>query len=239
MNNEHDPLLVFVGFPQKDDNIPRATRHLMNLFQGTIGPFRFIPFEVQTFSTAKARNIIIAEARKTNAGKILMIDADMNAGEAQVLRILNRPELIIGGCYPKKELANEPSWVGNFDDIANAEGIAPGAPGGGFLKIERAAVERLVGVADRYLSDDATTRGEEQFAFFKESVIDDDWGLTGRWPRNVGEDFYFSWLAKRAGIPTFIDTVCQVGHIGLIDYLQVYAAIERAYKRGFEDGGIN
>lgn len=235
MKTEFDPNLVFVGFPQYSDTVSRKMRDLMTLLGDRIGKYTFIPFEAQSFSAAKSRNIIVAAMRKTKAGKLLLIDSDMNATQPHVERILSHAHRVIGALYPKKTLRAEgPEWVVNFDKThkKDANGVSGCIDvGAGFLKIDRDVIEAFISskMADPYYSDDRDTWGQVQHEVFNEGVESAVWGPgADPWERRLGEDFRFCYLCRVLGIPVHVDCACQVGHVGEVDFLQVYALIERA-----------
>lgn len=241
-----DPNHVFVGFPQYDNCVSRALRNLQVILRtGALPQYRFTFYEAQSFSASKARNVICAEALKTDAGKLLMIDADMEPTVAHVERILSHKERVVGGLYPKKLLRDEPEWVAHFrvgcakDARGMCEAVEVGA---GFLRIDMDVLDTLRGVGNHakyvteYLSDDEQARGEKQWQFFTETVIPYDWTIPGKdWPRRLGEDFFFCFKCWRAGVPVFVDCGCQVPHVGPVDYLALYALIERIIEEARDE----
>ena len=232
---KRDPNLIFVGMSSQSGDMTDATANGWDLVRdgAKLGPYTFIRRKVKCFSTAKARNIITSLAHSTAAGKMLMVDADMNFGEAQLLRILGHTELVVGGIYPKKELTESPSWVCNMIGDIRTDGLAPALDvGAGFLAIDLRAVDQLAKLHPKkfYLSEEPSTRGQREFALWEERVVEDEWNGR-RWPRRLTEDYYFCWLCRKAGIPVWVDTVCQLGHVGAVDFLQLTALIQRLKHR--------
>lgn len=234
MKTEFDPNLVFVGFPQYSNSVSRQLRNFQNAISDRVGKYTFIHFEAQSFSAAKSRNLIVAAARKTNAGKILMVDSDMNPTQAHAERILSHAHRVIGGLYPKKVLSDEgPQWVCNFDGShkKDVNGVSECLDvGAGFLRIDRDVIEQLIEAKSAlpYYSDDLGTWGQVQHEVFSEGVESAIWGPgTNKWARRLGEDFRFCYLCHELGIPVHVDCDCQIGHIGEVDFLAVYGLIER------------
>lgn len=228
-----DPFLVFAAMPRKDNKIPDATAALWERVQtgNKIGPYTFLSMTLQSFSTAKSRNMLTAVARDHGAGKILMIDADMNAGDAQLERILSRPERVVGGIYPKKLVGLKPSWVVSFakDGKLTPDGLHEAMDiGAGFLKIDMDVVDDMIvrWPKTRYLCEDDPWRGAEMFDLWAEGPVLHDWnGNKKPWPRYLTEDFYFCWRCWKLGIPVWADTKCQVGHLGEVDFLEIAKVI--------------
>ena len=217
------------------------------LFDQEIAGYRFIKRKVKCFSTAKARNIIANMAVKTDASKLLMIDYDNVFGVAQIERILSHDLDIVGGLYPKKQLSLTPRWVCNFTGETGPDGLARVKDiGCGFLLSKLSVFERILSndalypskfegdliLAPMFLSEDEGTRGEKMFQFYAERICEADWNGNGVWPRLLTEDFYFCWAAQQVGFKVWADTVCQIGHVGEIDYLTLTAELQKIQNGG-------
>lgn len=228
--------LVFVGLATSDGNMTPKTRELWNLFQPDgvqIGRWRFIARTCQSFSTAKARNILTALARDCGAAKLLMVDSDMVAGPAHLERILSHDEMLVGGVYPRKNISLTQQWVLNWEADAKTrpDGLAPVMDiGAGFLCVDMKLVDQMIERWPRtlYLSEDAPWTGEEMFDLWSEGVVDDVWRKgAGNWPRYLTEDFYFCWRARKLGYTVFADTLCTCGHLGQADYLLIMELVAK------------
>lgn len=238
MTNERtkkrDRNLVFAAMAKKDQGLPDATQRLWDSVKtgNRIGQFEFIRCSVQSFSTAKARNILTAIARDSAAGQLLMLDADMDLGDEHLLRLLSSPELMVGGVYPKKVISLQQSMVLNFTgEPVREDGLAPVTDiGAGALKIDLDLCDRMAErwPKTRYLSEDDPWRGVEMYDLWSEGVVDDVWQKgRGNWPRYLTEDFYFCWRARQLGVTIYADTLCTCGHLGQVDYLQIMALIQQ------------
>ena len=230
--SNRDPNLVFVGMPTRDGAMSLATRILFDLVGDgkRLGPYTFISRLYAGYDTATARNQLTAVALGTRASKMLLLDSDMGGGEPQVLRILGHKEAIVGGLYPKKELSINPKWVCNFIGFGKRpDGLAEALDvGAGFLKVDLAAVEWMISENPdaAYLSEEDWNRGARVWALWDPLVAEDDWGLTGRWTRRLSDDFAFCYRARRAGLKVWVDTVCQLGHVGPVDFLEVMTLLQ-------------
>lgn len=243
---KRDPKLIFVGMASQSGEMKDHTEQGWRLFDKEIAGYRFIKRKVKCFSTAKARNIIVALAMQTEASKLLMVDYDMVFGEAQIERILSHNEGVVGGLYPKKCFTLTPRWVCNFTGKSRPDGLGEALDvGAGFLAIDMEVFDRIVAVdeetseaggelilAPSYLSEDEGARGEKQFQFFAERIVRADWNGNGEWDRLLTEDFYFCWAAQQVGFKVWVDTVCQLGHVGEIDFLQLTADVQKLLSGG-------
>lgn len=229
-----NPYLVACCMAKFNNDLPDNTRALWDRVNtgNKLGDFEFLRMDATNFSTAKGRNTLTAFARETDAGTMLMIDADMNAGEAQLERILSRPERAVGGIYPKKQLSLSQEWV--FNPV---KGAAPNADGllrvrdigAGFFKVGLELCDQMAEEYPeaRYLSEDPNMRGMEIYDLWAEGVVTHDWNYDGKpWPRYLTEDFYFCHRLSQMGVPVYADTLCQCGHFGMVDYLAVMHMIQ-------------
>lgn len=236
-----DPKLIFVGMASQSGEMKDQTEQGWRLFDKEIAGYRFIKRKVKCFSTAKARNIIVALAMQTDASRLIMVDYDMVFGEQHIERMLSHADAVVGALYPKKFFTLTPRWVCNFTGEKRTDGMAAALDvGAGFLCIRMEVFDRIVAVdeetdecggelilAPAYLSEDEGARGENQFQFFAERIVNADWNGNGRWNRLLTEDFYFCWAAQQVGFKVWVDTVCQLGHVGEIDFLTLTAELQK------------
>lgn len=226
-----DPNFICVGMATVDGNMTETTRVLWERLEKPIGPYRFKTVKVKNYSTAKARNIITSHALRSDAGKLLMLDSDMNVGEQQVLRILSHKHRLVGGLYPRKQIGFRPEWVCNFSGSIAKDGLAPCIDvGAGFLAIDMSLVEEMTvnWPKLKYLCDNTEDRGEPMWDLWSHGVVEDTWNGpdTQPWPRYLTEDFYFCWRARQLDVQPYVDTVCQCGHLGTVDFLEVIALVQ-------------
>lgn len=217
--------------PTRDGGMSEKTRALWERLEDPVGPWRFLAWKIGGTSIGRARNIATAMALESDASKVLMLDADQWAGEDQLLRILGHAEPVVGGIYPRKEVAWPTRWCVNFSGALRPDGLRPATDiGAGFLRVDLEAIETIVKQNPqlRYLSDEEGTYGEQLFDLWSEGVATDSWSPGGpKFPRKLSEDFWFCWLARRAGFTVYADTLCQVGHVGAVDFLEVACLIQQ------------
>lgn len=229
--DERDPNLIFVAMPLNTTPTPQ-TQAAWDLFAQPIGPYRFERQKVHCYSAAKGRNILTALAVRSKASKVLFVDGDMNWSDIHVLRILQHKELCVGGLYPKKILSLTQHWVAQFlAPAAREDGLWESVEvGAGWLCVDLKLIEQLnaANPALRYLSDDPILKGEDIFDLWSEVVVVGDWlKQDAVWPRRLTEDFAFCWRIRQLGVPVWVDTICQIGHIGPVDFLQVVHMIQQ------------
>lgn len=230
--NDRDPNLIFAGMPLNTTPLAQTQAVWDLMTDGKkIGPYTFITRKVHCYSSAKARTILTAEALKSKAGKMLLIDGDMNAGPDQITRILQHKELIVGGLYPKKILTTKPQWVASFkgSPIRSDFLVDSWEVGAGWLAIDMQLILRLVKKHPelRFLSDDPQYLGQEMFDLWSEFISTENWTGTGAWPRRLTEDYAFCARVRKIGVTVWTDTHCQVGHIGSVDFLQMTHLIQK------------
>ncbi len=234
MPKQRDPNHVFVAMAKKDENLPSPTRDLWeNLATGRqLGRWKFTRAHCLSFSTPKARNILTHCALQTDASLLLMVDADMNAGEAQIERILSHNVDAVGGLYPRKNVSFKQEWVANFvrGSAVRPDGLWEVVDiGAGWLLLRLSAIERLIELHPEtaYLCDDPQWIGQTMHALWAEGPVTDDWNLNGKpYSRYLTEDFYLCYRLRKAGFQVWADTVCQIGHIGMADYLAIMTHIQ-------------
>lgn len=242
---KRDPLLVFVAMPKKDENLPACTRALWDLVKtgNKLEEFTFVSACCTSFSSNKSRNVLTALGLSTDAGVMLQVDADMNAGPEQLLSVLRRPEKVVGGIYPKKEISLKQSWVANFAVGAQmrADGLMQCVDiGAGFLKTDLGLVEDMTHKWPEtgYVCEDAPWRGETMWDLWSAGNKVEDWQLTGKpYSRYLTDDFFFCWRVRQMGLPVWADCRAQCGHWGGVDFLEIVTLIEELTKTA-EEGGV-
>ena len=232
--SDRDSTLVFVAMATFDGTMSEATRELWDRLDEPLGAWRFIKVKVHGVPVGRARNNLTKLAVDSYASKLLMLDSDINAGTVQLERLLGHKEKVVGGIYPRKEVNWPPRFVFNASGPALPTGLQPCREiGAGFLKIDLEVIEKII--ADNpsltYLSDAVQDDFEPCYDIWNESVIVDEW-FPGKpaFARKLSEDYAFCRLARLAGFEVWADTICQVGHIGQVDFLQVAAQIQACMR---------
>jgi hypothetical protein len=179
-----------------------------------------------SFSAPTNRNMLLWQAKQQGCSRVLFVDQDMAPTIQHVARILSHDVPIVGALYPHKDLQRL-RWVANFDKTKiDNNGMAPALEvGTGFLCVSMSAVFAMEEANPhlKYPCQYSATVGQLMWMLFNEQVVVDTW-QEGKppWPRLLSEDFFFCHLARKAGIPVYVDTKCQVGHIGPVDFLEVH-----------------
>lgn len=232
-----DKNLVFVGVPTRDGSMCQETdalfRHLEN---AEIGGRRFLTYRGIGGGIGRARNILTALALESGAGEMLLMDADVNAGPAQVERILSHDDPVVFGLYPAKKLVWPTRWVVNWLNGVSGSNVRPDGLrealecGAGFVRVSLAAIEQVIadGHALPYTPDDAEFADRLFFDLWAEGVVTNEWAPGKTYARKLTEDFYFCHLLRQSGFRIWVDTVCQVGHMGGADFLAIAQLIQRA-----------
>ena len=238
-----DPKSVLVGLPAAGDPLFDLSR-MVALLENHPNPYgwKFRVVKIGNQGLAKARNVLTFLARCSDASQIVMIDSDVPATNGHVYRLLDHPELVVGALYPKKEIPL--AWVGEFREVdpkrAHPKGLWPMlSVGSGLVKVRLEAIDQLLGRwwagPPHYESDEEAPaygmhKGDRLHDIWGVGVVTDDW-FGRRYPRYLTEDYWFSWLCRRAKIPLWVDPFCQVGHVGRCDFLEVNAKIEAEVER--------
>lgn len=143
----------------------------------------------------KARNEITARFLKSDCDCLLFLDADLVFDAGDMLRLLERPEDVIGSAYVRKDGSGkynvrplEP--LNEHDGAWECEGIATG-----FLKISRRALESMA----------VPAYGDSQTPVFFESGLFDGvyWG----------EDYLFCKRYREQGGRVWL-LPADIGHVG-------------------------
>jgi hypothetical protein len=191
------------------------------------------------------------------ATDLFFIDSDMAWNPHAFMQILYRPEPVIGGTYPVKnkwELwTSKPAIKGtdedkHYDGIPLSDGsslIEAHQLAGGFLRIKRSVLERLMEAYpfDKY-HDTTPIESErrEQYEFFSAGLnrepevnllndienrikasdgpvklddLKDRFDELKQTRQFVGEDYYFSDKCRKNGIPLFIFPNATISHFGV------------------------
>lgn len=223
---------VFVAMPLYDGKPEWQTALGWDIInRQPIDGVEFVPCKLKSFSAAKGRNLLVWKAQQEGCDRILFIDQDAVFNEHHLLRILSHDVDIVGGLYPHKD-PKALRWVCQFETShVEANGLTHAVEiGAGFLcvKLEAIATMQFAFHNHRFVSEDDQMRGESIWMLFRDSIVTADWNRNGKpWPRLLTEDFYFCYIARQCGFTVWADTLCQIGHVGVIDYLEMHAAKEK------------
>jgi hypothetical protein len=194
-------------------------------------PFTFEVKRCLANGIGDSRNMLTYLARCSRASKMLMLDDDMILQPYQFFRILSHTEPVVGALYPKKELPIR--WAGEFMPGQDNQVMKQmWHLGTGFIRVDMAVVDQLVATSppeDHYEGE----HGEPLVDLFREGTYEADWFSAGRvWRRKLAEDYAFSYLWRtRCGGQCFLDSHCQVGHEGPVDYLRLAMEFEKSVNQ--------
>jgi hypothetical protein len=180
--------------------------------EGVLGAFEGRKVVPMVFS----RGIYVALARnaaatffleKREEEYLLFIDLDIRFGKGEVDALMESEEAIVGGLYFLRESGRAHACftglrpglslkVGGVEEVARL--------GTGFMRIHRRVFEALAAERPRYVYE-----GREEIDFFPVGVLGGEW---------LGEDWYFSELARKAGFRVMLDTRVQLLHEGVCLY---------------------
>lgn len=171
-------------------------------------------------SAARGRNNLISDFLDTDADALFFIDTDvLIKGHAQQLvNLALRDKAIVGGLYPHK--TKELRWC--LNTIPGEEPILQGPDAGlmkvdkigtGLLRIKREAIEHMIKTFPEvaYTDDDPNSNGKTRYALCQETVVHDPQFGKPRW---MTDDWYFCYLARKAGLDIWADTTFFCQHEG-------------------------
>lgn len=228
---QRDPNKIFVAMIL-EETLTRET----SLFWEEIGKEGVIPgVEIVRYrlvgpGLVKARNICTYAAWNTDCGKFVFIDSDMKPSVRLLAQLIAHDVEAVSGMYPKKR-ADRLEWVGNMSGTGKRpDGLTECLEfGGGFCCINLCAVDGLIEkIHDEvfYICEDQPFKDVVMWDLWSNGVVVDNW-RGRRYPRFLTEDFYFCWrLRVQLGIKVWMDTNCQVGHVGPVDFLEFHVRMQ-------------
>lgn len=167
---------------------------------------------------AKVRNRLASEFldRFPDATDLFFLDDDMGWPPDAVLRVLNRPEPVIVGAYPKKQERTEfpiQMLLDEAGDFIEKDGLyrvylAPT----GFMRIKREVIEKLAAQSGQFMDPDAEGNDVRCWDIFRMGYMGSaDDPARGMW---WGEDYHFSARCYQAGIEIWCDPDILFTHRG-------------------------
>lgn len=148
-----------------------------------------------------ARNTLVAMFMQTNATDLFFVDADIGFDATSVIKVLNRPEKIVGGIYPLKR-----DGVGFPVEVKTKDGIPIGRDGlieadfipTGFMRIKREVFEIMEKeYPELYYKTNNVNTGnagiEEAYDFFNMGINEskkwttEDFAFCDKWTKIGGQ----------------------------------------------------
>jgi len=163
--------------------------------------------------TTHARNSCVREAMKLNPDGIMWVDSDMKPEADHMVRLLNHKYHFVSGLYFRREGKHDPlvyDWT--------EEGFVPTSP----LPMNALVGADGCGFGWAYTSISMLKKMEAHPDFDPHS----GWFPDKRYSGGFGDDLGFCDLARKAGIPLYVDTSIIVGHeqsarfIGLEEFME-------------------
>jgi len=166
----------------------------------------------------RSRNALTAQFLKSDCTDILFIDSDLVFSAAQIERIVQHEEDVVGGAYCFKAQGNPRICCNPKKDVSEvrADGLMEVAyVGTGFLRVRRHVFEQMIakfGEEIWYKTDDG--RNETHHDFWQMGIYKYSDG-SRRW---LSEDWYFCQRCNDMGTKVYVDMNCLLGHSGSAVY---------------------
>ena len=229
---ERDPDKVFVAMVMTE-TLRRETSEFWEELRFAEHPkWKFLTSRLSVVGVGMARNLQTELALQSDCSRLFFIDSDMKPTMEHLYHMLDHKQSMVSAMYPKKTI-DSLQWVGNFIGTpAGDDGLAEAYDfGGGFASIDLKLVERM---AEKYPEtafrcEHTPLKNNTVYDLWSTGVVTDFWkGET--YPRFLTEDFYFCWRARQLGEKVWIDTRCQVGHVGSVDFLEAHLKLQQFQK---------
>ena len=180
-------------------------------------PWQFQLCVVGGGGVARARNFIVAEARKAvkRPQRIFWVDYDLMPTAQDYVRVLatmDRTGLpVVGGLYTIR--AENGHWVINFPSAHGTDnwGLLPVLElGTGFKCYEMSALDKIIEKNPWLEVLDDDHKNTQWAVFSMGPVKDSHWAPHSRW---LTEDYWLDWLTRDAGLPVVVDANVRLRHL--------------------------
>ncbi len=258
---DRDPKLVMIGMPAIGNGVWDLCRTIVSLeLQENNRGIRFIFYRCSDQGLGKARNILAYIARCSGASRLILLDRDLTPSAAAFFRLASHTEPLVGALYPIRDTPLR--WVGEFmpataEDQQRTDGLWPmWHLGTGALSISLDVIDKLIAAhpESAFEFEDPQPGGQIPYGavmhdLFPMGPVTDSWcgpsGQPRKFSRYVTEDYYFCYNWRKLGGKLWVDSQCQIGHLGTIDFLELESKIEKRidaalaqYKKDLESVGI-
>lgn len=210
---------VFIGLPIYWDVNPLFFHSCLTAFgqlkemSREIAPAGMVVPNIGDSAIGRSRNGLTRQFLESDCTHLLWIDSDLVFSAQQIVRIVNHPEEVVGGCYLKKQQGDPQLVINTLDNAVNdtTSGLVPVRyVGTGFMRIARSVFEKMI----QAFGEEMWYRVDEQ-----EVVEYDFWhmgvykypGGNRRW---LSEDWWFCQRCHDLGIPVYVDKHILLRHSG-------------------------
>jgi len=157
----------------------------------------------------RARNILTGQALKWGADDIIFIDDDIGWEPEALLKLMHVPEKVLICAGAPQRRTEELSFCGGPDnnlqwDCGEGRVIYSGYAATAFLRVKREAFEALADKVETF-----SYTGTDYKAFFNYKIGPNP---SGKEVGFIGEDYYFSMLAKDNDVEVWIDPTIELRH---------------------------
>ncbi len=241
--NKRDPKSTVIGVGIKNGDTRWETS--MSLIRVALSKIEDYHFELVPgggCDIAHARNGMLHYARtRTNAQRILFIDADEVFGAEHVHRLVkwmieDREIRYCAGLYPLKGMELRWSYGGWSCESVRKPGLwEVFEVATGFTAIDLDLVDEMIAKNPEwaYEYEDFEYKGETGHeVFVLGQIVEDQWVPGRRYRRRMPEDFMFSYRARQHGETVYVDPKIQLGHMGMMDMLKLHKPGSKEVTQG-------
>lgn len=199
---------VLIGTPSYDGKVDVwFANSLVNTIRLTPPDTVIVPVYMAYDSLVqRARNDLVKLALEEGFDDLIFIDSDVEWNPEWINKLLNYDEDVVGGTYPKKSdnlqfpvKALPDGLVANDNGLIEVEGMPTG-----FLRLSRAALQKVWDVSDEYQNESKTCR-----MVFDIKVMDG---------QLVSEDVVFCRKWRDLGGKVYLDPSMTCNHVGVKKY---------------------
>lgn len=192
----------------------------------------------------RARNRLAAYFLESEDTDLVFIDSDISFSAEDLFSLIQSPEPIVGGVYPRKQLdwnriqqaaraGVEPEQLPHYGyipvmnwaqdgDYSLDQLIPVRHLGTGFLRIQRRVLQTMITrlgerISYDYASDESHFQGQTGYDFFPIGA-DVRYALGSGGRQYLSEDWGFSELARECGFPLYAAPWVRLVHSGVMDY---------------------
>ena len=185
---------------------------------------------------AKVRNLLVSTSLKNvpHGTDFFFLDADLEWDANAALRIVNRPEAIVAGIYPKKNDTLEYPAAIRMDSktrkpIENDGLVSAEMVPTGFLRVKRHVYEKMAAESPMYR--DGTGGNAECWNIFEMGFDKGELEKTGfgQW---WGEDYAWCRRALAMGYEIWVDENIEFGHRGAKTWRNNFSGAVQALRDG-------